>query len=199
MDSRAFRSVNRFAYRTGWAHPLVKGYATFGIALFAVIMVLAWWDARTADDPAVAVSAVVWSGIAPLLSFVAVQIIGTIVDRARPTATLAGTHLLVSPTKDFSFPSDHSTAVGAISVALILAGPFLHRHWYGWFTLGLAVLLAGSRVYVGAHYPGDVLAGLALGAAVAAGGAPLARRVLPPLARKVQTTALAPLIATAPA
>lgn len=194
MDSRLFRSINRFADRTSWAHPWVKGYATYGIALFAVIMLFAWWDARSSGEPTVAVAAVVWSGVAPLLSFVAVQVIGAVVDRARPTAVLANTHLLVSPTKDFSFPSDHSTAVGAISVALILAGPTLRRRSYGWVALGLAVLLAFSRVYVGAHYPGDVVAGLLLGAGIAIVGAPLARRLLVPLAEWARTTQLAPLV-----
>ena len=41
----------------------------------------------------------------------------------------------------------------------------------------LAIVMALTRVYVGAHYPGDVIAGLALGGAVAAAGAVL---VVPP-------------------
>lgn len=59
---------------------------------------------------------------------------------------------------------------------------------------GLAILMAFTRVYVGAHYPGDVLAGLALGGLVSAAGwfmiVPLLRRIATWLTR----TPLRPLV-----
>ncbi|MGI9366317.1 MAG: phosphatase PAP2 family protein [Rhizobiaceae bacterium] len=58
-----------------------------------------------------------------------------------------------------SFPSGHSTTSGAVCMAMVLLLP---RWWPFWVVLGL---LGGvSRVAVGAHYPSDVLAGLAFGA-----------------------------------
>ena len=55
-------------------------------------------------------------------------------------------------------PSDHAVVAGAVIVGVLL---------YNW-RLGLAATVAGlalafDRVYVGAHYPGDVPAGLVLG------------------------------------
>ena len=194
MDTDLFTAINRFADRTGWAHGAATAYATYGIALFAGLLLAAWWDARRAENPPVAVAAAVWAGIAPLISFLMVQIIGGIIDRARPTVTIPGTHLLLDPTKDFSFPSDHSTAVAAIAVGLILAHPVLRHRWYGWAATALGVLLGLSRIYAGAHYPSDVLAGFILGGLVAAAGAPLARRLLVPLAEWACTTSLEPLI-----
>ena len=90
---------------------------------------------------------------------------------------MAGVQLLVDKTTDFSFPSDHATAAGAVAVGLVLT----NRRW-GIFAGVLAVVMAFTRVYVGAHYPADVLAGLALGGAVAAAGAVL---VVPLLSRGV--------------
>lgn len=62
-----------------------------------------------------------------------------------------------------SFPSDHAMIFGAFAVAVIHIAPRL-----GWSLLGLhAVLLVSlPRVLVGKHYASDVLAGLAVGAAI---------------------------------
>jgi len=91
---------------------------------------------------------------------------------------MTGVHLLVDKTTDFSFPSDHATAAGAVAVGLLLT----NRRW-GIIAAALAVVMAFTRVYVGAHYPADVLAGLALGGIVAAVGTVL---VVPLLGRGVE-------------
>jgi undecaprenyl-diphosphatase len=61
--------------------------------------------------------------------------------------------------------SDHATAVGAVAVGL----SFANRRW-GIVATVLALLMAFTRVYVGAHYPTDVVAGLALSGIVATAG-----------------------------
>lgn len=62
-----------------------------------------------------------------------------------------------------SFPSDHAMIFGAFAVAMLRVAPRL-----GWWLLGLhAVLLVSlPRILVGKHYASDVLAGLAVGAAI---------------------------------
>jgi undecaprenyl-diphosphatase len=55
----------------------------------------------------------------------------------------------------------------------------------GYVVIGLALLLAFARVYVGVHYFGDVLAGLAFGGIVAAAGVPLADRWLAPFCARL--------------
>ncbi|MET7361332.1 phosphatase PAP2 family protein [Streptomyces sp. NPDC005562] len=62
-----------------------------------------------------------------------------------------------------SFPSGHSASAAAFAVGVALEAPR-----YGVLVAPLAAAVAFSRVYVGVHYPGDVLAGCALGAAAAA-------------------------------
>ena len=163
-----------------------------------MLLLSAWWDARSAEDPPRAVAAVVWAGIAPLVGAVSVQLIGSAIDRARPTAVLHGTHLLLDPTRDFSFPSDHTTATVAVAVGLILAGPLLRRRWYGWTALTLAILLGLVRIYVGAHYPTDVLAGIVLGTAVAAIPSVPARSLLTSLTTRLSRSPFRSLVAAAP-
>jgi undecaprenyl-diphosphatase len=174
MDDRLFRWINRLADRTGWAHGFFTSYAKYGIVLFAVLLVVAYVDARQHDELH-AVAGSVWAGGAALVALEIGQLIGGAIDRARPYETLTGVHLLVGKTTDFSFPSDHATVAGAVAVGLLST----NRRW-GIVAGVLAVLMAFTRVYVGAHYPGDVLAGLALGGAVAAAGTVI---VVPPLTR----------------
>jgi undecaprenyl-diphosphatase len=69
--------------------------------------------------------------------------------------------LLEAPTT-YSFPSGHATVSFACATVLALAVPRLAVPLYV-----LAALVAFSRVYVGVHYPGDVLAGAVLGVLVA--------------------------------
>jgi undecaprenyl-diphosphatase len=79
-------------------------------------------------------------------------------ERVRPCVALSDTRLLVSRKKSPSFPSAH--AVNVFAAAAVL-WRFYRRSL--WASLPLAVLVALSRVYVGVHYPLDILAGAILG------------------------------------
>jgi len=195
MDARLFRWFNHVADRTAWAHGVARFFATYGIVAFAVLLLLAWWDARSAEDSLGAVTSVIWAGVASLIGVGLVQIIGGAIDRARPTTVLHGTHLLLDRTSDFAFPSDHTTACSAVAAGLVLAAPLLRHHWYGWAAAGLTLLMAVTRVYVGAHYPGDVLGGMLLGSIVAVGLAVSGRWLVGKALHVVAGTPLRPLIA----
>jgi undecaprenyl-diphosphatase len=103
------------------------------------------------------------------------KLISELVDRARPfVADPHGVHLFTPHAADPGFPSDHATAAFAIAVAILL-----RRRGWGIAALVAATVLAIGRVALGVHYPSDVLAGAALGAAAALAlwWAPLRSRV----------------------
>jgi undecaprenyl-diphosphatase len=80
-------------------------------------------------------------------------------DRPRPCNALAGVHTFFPCPKSLSFPSNH--AVNIFGTAFFLS--YAYRPWS--ILLILVALGVGySRIYVGEHYPGDVLAGIFLGA-----------------------------------
>jgi undecaprenyl-diphosphatase len=102
--------------------------------------------------------AVVAAGFSALLALGLAHLLADLWARPRPYITHPDAHLFIPPSHDTSFPSDHATAAFAIAVALLLR----HRK-AGLLALAMAVLVSLARVVVGTHYPGDVLAGAAVG------------------------------------
>ncbi|GBF35448.1 phosphoesterase [Desulfocucumis palustris] len=80
--------------------------------------------------------------------------------RTRPFQVMAGVNLLIQAPTDYSFPSGHAaTAFAAATAIAMQAGRTAPA------VLLLAALISFSRVYVGVHYPFDVLAGAVIGIA----------------------------------
>jgi undecaprenyl-diphosphatase len=189
VDHSLFREVNDFARATGWLHAPFVDYAKYGVVLFAAALLASWWIARRSGDLA-RVSAALWAPAGALLALGLNQPLGHAVGEARPYATLPHVLVLVSRTTDFSFPSDHAVMAGAVAGGVLLVDRRL-----GVVVALAAVLMAFARVYVGAHYPGDVLAGLALGFGVAVGSHLLVRRPALALVRAANRTPLGVLLA----
>ncbi|MGW0535935.1 phosphatase PAP2 family protein [Streptomyces sp. NPDC003032] len=167
-----------------WLDRALAFVGEYGLLIALVLLVVwCWWGQRkrgTLDDAASSVAAVVW---APLAAGIAVLVnvpIRGFVERPRPFRDHSGVHVLVEGKDDFSFVSDHATLAMAIGAGLFVA----HRK-FGFVALGLAALEGFCRVFMGVHYPTDVIGGFALGTAVALLLSPLAMALLTPLAKAV--------------
>jgi undecaprenyl-diphosphatase len=88
------------------------------------------------------------------------QVLKRVFCRPRPTTGMGGFAALVVIPDRFSFPSGHTAAAFAVTVALAGEGSGIAL-----LTLALAFGIAISRIYLGAHYPLDVAAGVLVGAA----------------------------------
>lgn len=110
-----------------------------------------------------AVLPLLWSGavrgaalravIGLALSHVAVQLVKRTVARQRPSRTVLCDTLVTEP-PCFSFPSGHATAAMSVAFAYATAFPTLALP-----LLAMALAVGISRVRLGVHFPGDVLAG----------------------------------------
>jgi len=105
------------------------------------------------------------AGIASLVAFIVsglfAQLLKRTFDMPRPPAILDNVHVLGHSLTSHSFPSGHSTSDG---VMVLLAFIIWSRaDWRSWSVAILFVLAAIGRVYVGVHFPIDVVAGLAIG------------------------------------
>jgi undecaprenyl-diphosphatase len=187
LDNRAFLGVNDFAEDTPWLHDAAVTFAKYGIVVFALGILAAvvysrWHEAR-------ATAAAIWTGAGTLLAVALNQPLGNLVGEHRPYTVYPHALLLVDKTADFSFPSDHAVMAGAVATGLVLVSRRL-----GLAAAVVALVMAGTRVYVGAHYPWDVIAGLALGATVIAVGWLVVGRTLTSLVVRGRETRLKPLL-----
>lgn len=130
-----------------WAEPLF-------IAVVVLWFLAGWLRGRILDRQG-ASAALLAAGGALLINL----IISHLWDRSRPFVTHPDTvQVLLGHSRDASFPSDHASAAFAIATVLFAA----HRG-AGLAALTFAALMSYARVYVGDHYPGDVLAGAVIG------------------------------------
>ncbi|MBQ7464434.1 MAG: phosphatase PAP2 family protein [Lachnospiraceae bacterium] len=90
-------------------------------------------------------------------------IVKPIVARVRPYDVIEGLICMVGPQKDPSFPSGHTASSFAAAFALFLKIP----KKFGIPALLMAALIGFSRLYVGVHYPTDVLFGMIFGILIA--------------------------------
>ena len=160
MDYHIYKAIN--ASGPSFLHDVFRFLANDLAAIIVVLVALLFlipWRENVLDRRRAAVAATAAAGLALLIA----QPIANSVDRSRPfVAHPGGSHLLIGRSTDPSFPSDHATGAFAIAVAV-----WAYDRTFGALFLALAVVLGFARVYVGTHYPGDILGGAILGALVA--------------------------------
>jgi undecaprenyl-diphosphatase len=86
------------------------------------------------------------------------KLVKHLIKRDRPCEALADVHRRIVPSDRFSFPSGHTAAAFVMAVLIAHFFPLLTVPAVGW-----AVLVGLSRIYLGVHYPTDILAGMGLG------------------------------------
>jgi undecaprenyl-diphosphatase len=136
---------------------LLTYLATGGTLWVALALLLTWRTGRPLIPIGLLAAVVVWGadGIATFLKVVT--------NRPRPFASIPHTSVLIAHPSSGSFPSAHATTAFAGAVLLSWLWPRGRIAF-----AAVAILVAFSRVYLGVHYPTDVLGGAAIGAAFAA-------------------------------
>jgi len=152
LDYSIFRVVNGWSGRSAALDALMVGCAKYLPVVFALALIALWLSWRPRNQ---------WAALlAGISAFVALgfgQLIGRAMPRPRPYLSHS-VHQLIPPSLDTSFPSDHATLGFAVGLMV-----WRYNRRAGGALLVLAVVLAFARVFVGAHYPADVLGGAVLG------------------------------------
>jgi membrane-associated phospholipid phosphatase len=174
VDLAIARAVH--GHTVGWLTAVVSGVGDLGstdvvmamtaLAVLALVVLRHWRGA-------------IALALAVLSTQAAVALIKALVGRPRPDTGLA----LVDPA-GYSFPSAHSASAVALYMTLALIAAGLWRRSFrmvAFSAAALVVLLVGlSRVYLGAHYSTDVVAGWLVGGAMVAASWAISHRIAAP-------------------
>jgi undecaprenyl-diphosphatase len=155
LDAAVTHAINGLAGRSAAVDFLMIWISSIGVPLLVLAVAVQWWR-RT--ERLHTRHVLVAAGLSFLLGLALNQLILLFVQRMRPYDG-GVTQLLIAPSADPSFPSDHATATFAIAAAFLLHG--MRRLGFGF--LAAAVLVTFSRVYIGTHYASDVLGGAMTG------------------------------------
>ncbi len=178
LDVRALLALYGGAH--GTLASLMTAATLVGEGWSAVLLLPMLWYARTRRFAGLLTVAVVAQAVI-------VWAMKAAIGRVRPWIALGLPAPIGSP-HDFSFPSGHAAGSFCLAAFLVLALPTAwprspgRARIVGAAGFVYAVLVAASRVYLGAHFPGDVIFGALLGAAIG-GAAGLAYIRRAPLAR----------------
>lgn len=168
LDNQLFSVLN--GWHCSWLDPLMEALSSRNwLALLLLLLAaLVLWRGGNRRRWALLLLVITLA----VSDYVSSSIIKPAVKRVRPCNVIGAVHFLdgdrgwvVTPEvverswkRSWSFPSSH--AANGMAVALWL-GFLFRRGRYGWLTLALAI--GYSRIYLGVHYPGDVLGGLLVG------------------------------------
>lgn len=189
IDGSAYLDTTNLARQTHWLNGPMSAYSSYGIAVFAVLIVAGWWLSRRADTAAMTAALAV--PVAAVVAYLVNDGIKGVVAEIRPCYAYPAAFLLEKcpPASDYSFPSNHAVVAAAMAAALFLVGRRLG------IVASVAALLMGlSRVYVGAHYPHDVVAALVVGVVIGLATALVLRKNATPLVEKLSTGPLRPVL-----
>lgn len=165
VDVAVFRLIN---IRLGWdgLAPFMKVMSTLEYFIPVLVLLVAWMIFRDGRRGRITVLALLI--LIPLSDQLSSHVVKPWVGRVRPCRAEAGiegvkTHGARCSSRG-SFPSSHAANIGA--AALLLAWRY-RKAW--WVAATVSFLVGYSRIYLGVHYPSDVLGGWMLGAVLALG------------------------------
>lgn len=192
IDGSLFTTITDLARDTRWLNGFVAWWTNVQLGVFAVLMLVGWWRARRRDGAAMTLALAVPVSVG--VAFACAEVVKKIVAEQRPCRSLP--HAFIVETcpapDDYAFPSGHTTVAAASVAALFL----LDRRLSAIAAL-FAVLEGFTRVYVGAHYPHDVIGSALLALPVACLTSMALRRLATPAVTRLRAGAARPLLVAA--
>ncbi len=180
MDWRFYKAIYEVSLHHHSIGIAFSDIEKVSIPVMLVVTVGLWLLARPGGSEKWKLAAVSALGSAALALGVNRLISSEIWDRQRPYLAHHIAHPWIN-SHDASFPSDHASATFAIAFAVLAFDAVA-----GGIFLFFALVISVGRLFIGAHYPGDIGGSLLVGLAAAAVIAKLARPAVVFVVRRVQ-------------
>lgn len=155
FDVEGYRAIN-VESRQSWLDPIMVGLSESGLGhfvIFGILLLIMFKQTRPYVIPLL--SAFVVSALVRLVLFM-------VIGRQRPS-----NFIWASPLEgtfgNSSFPSGHATTAMAVAFMALFLTWGTNKAYLGWIVMVWALSVAYSRIYVGVHYPLDVVGGVLLG------------------------------------
>jgi len=187
-DWNLFLAINQFAGQSQLLDALGRLFAEDAFLVFPLLLIALWFLPAPTQVRRARQQASINAVIALAGALLVTHFSGVWFYRARPFVAHTVTQL-IPYTPDASFPSDHTTLAFTLIVALWFVLGRTRWLWVAW-----GALIGLARVFVGVHYPTDVLGGAALGATwglLALAFAPYLARVESPILERLARWRLA--------
>jgi undecaprenyl-diphosphatase len=158
-DAALFRLINGQGQNLffDWLMPFVTELKNFTFVLIALGLWILWKERKAG------IVFLIFTGVTlTITDQLSSQVLKEIIGRVRPCHVLENVRMLTDCNTSYSFPSSH--AVNIFAAAWFLAQPLGKA---APVSFGIAAIVAYSRVYIGIHYPLDVIGGAAIGLLVA--------------------------------
>jgi len=157
LNQTLFLAINATPASPQWLLAFATFLARDLIAIVPLLIVALWlWGPR--DHVTSQRVLVLKTGIALLYALAISWCLGSLFPHPRPF-TLGIGHQFLEHAPDYSYPSDHGTTIFTFALAFLS----WHRRWSGAILLVIGAAIAWSRVYLGVHWPMDMLGGLLVG------------------------------------
>ena len=153
INIELFRMFNDLGKEVMFLNPIMIFFAKY-MKYFLLFGIVMYWFTRKRENRIMIISSMFAFVVAEVFGAIA----GAIHSNNQPFAELSNVNQLIGHVIDNSFPSDHAIEFFSICITFLLFKKNLRYVW-----LAIAILVSISRVWVGVHYPADILVGTILG------------------------------------
>lgn len=176
-NRQTFLAWNADLSTAAWKLAAATVAADYVIFLVPLALIAMWcWGGRVQRECALKICLVA------LVALGINQLLALGYPHPRPAQMGIG-HTFIAHAADSSFPSDHATVFAAMAFTLLFASP---KWMAGWIFLILGVIVAWARIYLGVHFPIDMLGAVAVVMVAYIGTSLLWRRAAPQCTGQVE-------------
>ena len=156
LDAWFFNLLNIRGYHPAWLDTIMLYYTQLGTGVAGLLLAAILFFT---GNHLLAYGCV----LGTLSLWFVVEVIKVLIHRRRPYIRLANSRIVGAPAAGYSFPSGHTSQ--SFFIAVLMSQYFQFGFLGSLLMYGLALLVGITRIYVGMHYPRDVLGGMILGTA----------------------------------